>query len=176
MDARKHPSPTLDEGTVIVARDLTPSQTAGFDRTKVAGFVTALGGPTSHTAIVAGALHLPAVVGIKGLLAQVSDGQRIIVDGKKGLIILDPDEETVEKYHQAQIRARQVSLSLHEYAALPAITADGVRINLLGNIEFAEEIDQVIEDGGTGVRALSNRVFISHLEPEAIRRRSLSGV
>ena len=152
LDGGKKASITnLDEGTVIVARDLTPSQTAGFDRTKVAGFVTALGGPTSHTAIVAGALHLPAVVGIKGLLAQVSDGQRIIVDGKKGLIILDPDEETVEKYHQAQLRARQVSLSLHEYAELPAITADGVRVNLLGNIEFAEEIDQVIEDGGTGV-------------------------
>ena len=141
----------LEEGTVIVARDLTPSQTAGFDRTKVIGFVTALGGPTSHTAIVAGALHLPAVVGVKGVLGQVNDGQKLIVDGEKGLIILDPDEETVERYHQAQLRARQVSLSLHEYAQLPSITADGVRINLLGNIEFAEEIDRVIDDGGSGI-------------------------
>ncbi len=152
LDTGKKTSITnLDEGTVIVARDLTPSQTAGFDRTKVTGFVTALGGPTSHTAIVAGALHLPAVVGIKGVMSQVSDGQRIIVDGKKGLIILDPDEETIEQYHQAQLRARQVSLSLSEYAELPAITADGVRVNLLGNIEFAEEIDQVVEHGGTGI-------------------------
>ena len=142
---------TLDEGTVILARDLTPSQTAGFDRTKVAAFVTALGGPTSHTAIVAGALNLPAVVGVRKLLSQVNDGQRIIVDGEKGLVILDPDEETIEKYHQAQLRARQVSLSLHEYAQLPAVTADGVHINVLGNIEFAEEIDQVIDDGGTGI-------------------------
>ena len=141
----------LEEGTVILARDLTPSQTAGFDRTKVAAFVTALGGPTSHTAIVAGALNLPAVVGVKGLLAQVTDGQRVIVDGVKGLIILDPDEKTIERYHQAQLRARQVSLSLHEYAMLPAVTADGVHINVLGNIEFAEEIDQVLDDGGTGI-------------------------
>ncbi len=152
LDTKKKVSITnLNEGTVIAARDLTPSQTAGFDRTKVAAFVTALGGRTSHTAIVAGALNLPAVVGVKGLLAQVSDGQKIIVDGQKGLIILDPDEETIEHYHQAQIRARQVSLSLHEYAKLPAITADGVRITLLGNIEFAHEIDQVINDGGTGI-------------------------
>ena len=141
----------LEEGTVIVARDLTPSQTAGFDRTKVAAFVTALGGPTSHTAIVAGALNLPAVVGVRKLVSQVSDGQRIIVDGEKGVIILDPDEETIERYHQAQLRARQVSLSLHEYAKLPAVTADGVHINLLGNIEFAEEIEQVLNDGGTGI-------------------------
>ncbi|MBL4699083.1 MAG: phosphoenolpyruvate--protein phosphotransferase, partial [Phycisphaerales bacterium] len=141
----------IKEGTVILARDLTPSQTAGFDRTKVAAFVTELGGPTSHTAIVAGALNLPAVVGVHGLLSQVSDGQRIIVDGHKGQIILDPDEETIDRYHQAQLRARQVSLSLHEYVKLPAITADGVRINLLGNIEFAEEIDQIVDNGGTGI-------------------------
>ena len=142
---------TLEEGTVIVARDLTPSQTAGFDRTRVAAFVTALGGPTSHTAIVAGALNLPAVVGVKGLLSQVSDGQRIIVDGSKGLIVLDPDEETIEHYHQAQLRARKVSLSLHEYAKLPAITADGVHVSLMGNIEFPHEIPKVINDGGIGV-------------------------
>lgn len=141
----------LEEGTVIVARDLTPSQTAGFDRTKISAFATALGGPTSHTAIVAGALNLPAVVGIKGLLRKATDGQRIIVDGSKGVIILDPDEETIERYHQAQLKARQVSLSLHEFAKLPSITADGVPISLLGNIEFAEEIDQVINDGGAGI-------------------------
>ncbi len=141
----------LDEGTVIVARDLTPSQTAGFDRTKVSSFVTALGGPTSHTAIVAGALNLPAVVGVKGLLSQVSDGQRIIVDGQKGLIILDPDEKTIEEYHQAQIRARQVSLSLNEFADLPAITADGVPISIQGNIEFPEEIELIDNNGGVGV-------------------------
>ena len=141
----------LDEGTVIVARDLTPSQTAGFDRTKVAALVTTLGGPTSHTAIVAEALHLPAVVGVKDILPDINDGQRIIVDGENGLIIIDPDDETIEQYHQSQIRARQVSLSLHEYAKLPSITADGVPIQLMGNIEFPEEIEHIEENGGSGV-------------------------
>jgi len=152
LDTKKKISITnLNEGTVIAARDLTPSQTARFDRTKVSAFITALGGPTSHTAIVAGALNLPAVVGIKGLLSQVSDGQRVIVDGQKGLIILDPDEDTIEQYHQAQLSARQVSLSLHEHAKLPAITADGVHIALVGNIEFPEEVQYIEQNGGVGV-------------------------
>ena len=141
----------LDEGTVIVARDLTPSQTANFDRDKVSAFVTGLGGPTSHTAIVAGALSLPAVVGAKGIMLQARTGQEIIVDGERGLVVLDPDDKTLERYEEEQIEARKVSLSMGEFAKLPAITADGVRINLLGNIEFPQEIDHVIDNGGGGV-------------------------
>lgn len=141
----------LDEGTVIVARDLTPSQTANFDRDKVSAFVTALGGPTSHTAIVAGALSLPAVVGIKGLMLHARTAQKIIVDGERGMVILSPDEDTLNTYRQEQIEARKVSLSLSEFAKLPAITADGVRITLLGNIEFPEEIEHIESNGGSGV-------------------------
>lgn len=142
---------SLEEGTVIVARDLTPSQTAGFDREKISAFVTTLGGPTSHTAIVAGALNLPAVVGVSGVLDQVRDGQKIIVDGELGLVILDPDEDKINQYHRAQIEARKVSLSLSEYAKLPAITADGVKVTVMGNIEFPEEIEYVVSSGGAGV-------------------------
>ncbi len=141
----------LEEGTVIVARDLTPSQTANFDRDKVTAFVTALGGPTSHTAIVAGALSLPAVVGSKGLMLHARTGQEIIVDGERGLVILEPDESTLSIYRHQQIEARKVSLSMGEFAKLPAITADGVRITLLGNIEFPEEIEHIETNGGTGV-------------------------
>ncbi len=141
----------LDEGTVIVARDLTPSQTANFDRDKVSAFVTSLGGSTSHTAIVAGALSLPAVVGIKGLMLQARTGQEIIVDGERGLVILEPDESALSTYRNEQIEARKVSLSMNEFAKLPAITADGVRITLLGNIEFPEEIEQIESNGGSGV-------------------------
>ncbi|NQX96074.1 MAG: phosphoenolpyruvate--protein phosphotransferase, partial [Erythrobacter sp.] len=141
----------LDEGTVIVARDLTPSQTANFDRDKVTAFVTGLGGPTSHTAIVAGALSLPAVVGASGVMLSARTGQEVIVDGERGLVIFDPNEETLEKYRQEQIEARKVSLSLSEFAELPAITADGVRINVMGNIEFPDEVEHVTKQGGTGV-------------------------
>ncbi len=147
----EHSIANLAEGTVIVARDLTPSQTAQFDRDKVSAFVTALGGPTSHTAIVAGALNLPAVVAVKDLLAHVRHGQKIIVDAEHGAVILDPDEQTLRDTTLAQVQARKVSLSLHEYATLPAVTADGVKITLQGNIEFPEEIEHVISSGGTGV-------------------------
>jgi phosphoenolpyruvate-protein phosphotransferase (PTS system enzyme I) len=152
LDTNKKISITnLEEGTVVVARDLTPSQTAGFDRSKVSAFVTALGGPTSHTAIVAGALHLPAVVGVKGALASAQDGQTVIVDGEKGLVILEPDEQTIERYQQSQIQARQANITLHELAKLPSITADGVPITLQGNIEFPDEVDYVTDNGGSGV-------------------------
>jgi phosphotransferase system enzyme I (PtsI) len=141
----------LEEGTVIVARDLTPSQTANFDRDKVTAFVTGLGGPTSHTAIVAGALNLPAVVGASGVMLAARDGQAVIVDGERGIVVFDPDEPTIEQYRQEQIEARKVSLSISEFAQLPAITADGVRINVMGNIEFPDEIEHVGHSGGHGV-------------------------
>lgn len=139
------------ENTIIIARDLTPTQTAGFNRQHVTGFVTDLGGRTSHTAIVAGALSLPAVVGTKDITARARDGQTIIVDGNKGTVILDPDEETIEQYQNMIQTAEEARISLHELATLPAITTDGVEIELLGNIEFADEITHLLDEGGQGV-------------------------
>ena len=139
------------DDTVIVARDLTPTQTAGFNREHITGFVTDLGGRTSHTAIVAGALSLPAVVGTKDITSRTRDGQSIIVDGFKGTILLDPDEETIAKYRVMIKTNEEARVSLHELAGLPAITTDGVEIELLGNIEFAEEITHLLDEGGQGV-------------------------
>jgi len=151
-----HPSGTgtgvaLREDSVIVARDLTPTQTARFDRDAVRGFVTQYGGSTSHTAIIAGALGLPAVVGTPGITERAFDGQRIIVDAHKGIVILDPDEKTLAHYEEAIERAERSRVSLHEQASLPAITTDGVEITLLGNIEFADEVPRVLGEGGRGV-------------------------
>jgi len=141
----------LYENSVVVARDLTPTQTARFDRKSVSGFVTQYGGSTSHTAIIAGALGLPAVVGTPGITERAHDGQPIIVDGHRGLVILEPDESTLEHYREAIRSAERSRVSLHEQASLPAITTDGVEINLLGNIEFADEIPKVLNEGGRGV-------------------------
>lgn len=141
----------LEPGTVVVARDLTPSQTAGFDRTKIVAFATDLGGTTSHTAIVARALGLPAVVGIKDLTRHAQDGQLIIVDSEHGAVVLDPDLPTLEDAARAEERAKQSRIVLHEDADLPAVTKDGVEITLLGNIEFPDEVDSVIHEGGVGV-------------------------
>lgn len=142
---------SLDRQAVIVARDLTPSQTAAFDRSKVAAFATDLGGRTSHTAIVAKALHIPAVVGCNTITDAAADGTPIIVDGDNGVVILDPDEERIEEYRRYKRRRQTTAISLSELAEMESVTADGVPIELLGNIEFPEETTDVLQPGGSGI-------------------------
>lgn len=137
--------------SIIVARELTPSQTVGFDRTRVIGMVTELGGQTGHTAIVARALGLPAVVGCPDLQQVVSDGTVLIVDGGRGRVIIDPDDETIEQYRGYIKQSREFERSLEELASKPATTLDGVEVELLGNIEFPEEAALVVQRGGAGV-------------------------
>ena len=150
----------LTEPSVVVARDLTPSQTAGFDREKVLALATDLGGPTSHTAIVARALNLPAVVGCHAVTALAEDGTTAIIDGDRGRVILDPDEETIEQYRALIRKSESYTLSLRELADLPAVTTDGVEIELVGNIEFPEEAQAVLELGGVGVGLTARSFFI----------------
>jgi phosphotransferase system enzyme I (PtsI) len=141
----------LPHGSVLLARDLTPSQAAGFDRTKVIGFATDMGGRTSHTAIVARALGIPAAVGCRMLTGAAIDGAPIILDGDRGLIILNPDEERLEEYRGLIKQRHTFQLSLAELRDLPAVTMDGTRLELVGNIEFADEARQVLDMGGEGV-------------------------
>jgi phosphoenolpyruvate-protein phosphotransferase (PTS system enzyme I) len=139
----------LPDNTILFAGDLTPSQTAAFDRTKVLGFATALGGRTGHTAIVAKALGIPAVVGCKMLLAD--DGATVILDGDEGVVIINPSREQLDEYRRLQESRRNFQLSLAELADAPAITLDGTPIELLGNIEFPDEVKGVVSAGGTGI-------------------------
>lgn len=141
----------LPKGSILLARDLTPSQAAGFDRNKVIGFATDLGGRTGHTAIVARALSIPAVVGCRTLTAAASDGMPIILDGDRGIIILNPDSERLDEYHGLIKQRETFQLSLGELRDLPSVTTDGEKIELVGNIEFAEEAKHVLDMGGEGV-------------------------
>jgi len=143
--------PEFPENAVVIADDLTPSQTAAFDREKVVGFVTDLGGKTSHTAIVARALGLPAVVGCQGATQTAVDGDPVIVDGRRGRIILNPDAKSLEKYLQQRARNEAYRLSLDDLIDLPAHTSDGVPIELVGNIEFPDEAEHVLSAGGKGI-------------------------
>jgi phosphoenolpyruvate-protein phosphotransferase (PTS system enzyme I) len=141
----------LHHEAVVVAGDLTPSQTAAFDRDKVVAFATDLGGRTSHTSIVARALGIPAVVGCGDITQHASDGQQIIVDGDRGLLIIDPDESQLDEY-DAYIQQQKVyQLSLADLSRLPSVTRDGTPVQLLGNIEFPQEIRMVLDCGGEGV-------------------------
>jgi phosphotransferase system enzyme I (PtsI) len=141
----------LTSPVLVLAHNLTPSETSNLDRKFVKGFVTEVGGPGSHTAIVAEALQIPAVVGTGPFLTDVSGGETVIIDGDNGLVILHPDEETLARYRHEAEEHDLLAARLELLRDLPAETADGVRIQLLGNIEFPYEVDHCIERGADGV-------------------------
>ncbi len=141
----------LTSPVLVLAHDLTPSETANLHRQYVKGFVTETGGPGSHTAIVAAALEIPAVVGTGPFLSEVSGGDLIIIDGDQGLVVVHPDEETIARYRHEAEQARDLAVRLQTLRDLPAETADGVRVELLGNIEFPYEVDHCLERGADGV-------------------------
>jgi phosphoenolpyruvate-protein phosphotransferase (PTS system enzyme I) len=141
----------LTQPVVVLARDLTPSETASLDRSKVFAFATEAGGRASHTAIMAGVLEIPAVVGIGKFLNDVSGGDEVIVDGNRGVVILNPDEETRERYEQTKKSLRTLETRLEELRDLPAETKCGCRVLLFGNIEFPQEAAHCVDRGASGV-------------------------
>lgn len=141
----------LKHQAVVVARDLTPSQTAAFDRGQVVAFATDLGGRTSHTAIFARALGIPAVVGVGRVTQVATDDAPVIIDGDHGVVVIDPDEATLEEYARRIEQRATANLTLRELASLPCVTTDGTHIALLANIEFPEEIPTAVDCGAEGV-------------------------
>ena len=141
----------LSSPVLVLAHDLTPSETANLDRKFVKGFVTEIGGLGSHTAIVAEALEIPAVVGTGPFLTELSGGDQVIIDGDTGVVILHPDEQTLAHYRQKVEHQQTFVASLKSLRDLPAETADGVRIELVGNIEFPYEVDHCLERGADGI-------------------------
>jgi phosphotransferase system enzyme I (PtsI) len=141
----------LREPVIVLAHDLTPSETAGLDPQRVHAFATEAGGRASHTAIVAGILDIPSVVGLGNFITDVSGGDIVIVDGHHGLLIIDPDEETLERYERVRASFRTHEYQLHELRHLPAETRDGFRVPMLGNIEFPQESVPCLERGAEGV-------------------------
>ena len=141
----------LTSPVLVLAHNLTPSETANLDRRFVRGFVTEVGGPGGHTAIVAEALEIPAVVGTGPFLAEVSGGDLVIIDGDKGLVILQPDEEALARYRHEVEEIRTLAARLDALRDLPCETADGVTIQLFGNIEFPYEVQHCLDRGAGGV-------------------------
>jgi len=141
----------LTSPVLVLAHNLTPSETANLDRELVRGFVTEIGGAGSHTAIVAEGLEIPAVVGTGPFLTDVSGGDLVIIDGDQGRVILHPDEETVARFRHEVEERRTLVERLGTLRDLPAETADGARIGLWGNIEFPHEIKHCLERGAEGI-------------------------
>jgi phosphotransferase system enzyme I (PtsI) len=160
----------LQEGlaapAIVLAHDLTPSEAAGLDPRRVPGFATEAGGRASHTAIVAAALEIPAVAGLGPVLEGARHCRLVIVDGDQGLVILDPDEETQERYLRTAAERAARFRVLARQADRPDETLDGCRVEVWGNIEFGEEVAACLELGASGVGLFRTEfLFLSAAEP-----------
>ena len=138
-------------GTILVAEDLTPSMTAGIVKENVAGIITAVGGKTSHSAILARALEIPAVLSVDGIVDMVSDGMTAVVDGCDGICILDPSQEEVDEYQAKREKYISDKALLEVYRGKDTVTADGAKVHLYGNIGNPEDAKQVAACDGEGI-------------------------
>jgi phosphoenolpyruvate-protein phosphotransferase (PTS system enzyme I) len=141
----------LPEGTIVLAEELTPADTALMNPQRVAGFATVLGGTESHTSIMARALALPAVVGCAGLLTEPGRSETVIVDGTSGTVIINPTPTTVARYTARRDELHQARRQLDKLRRVPAITRDSVEIVLQANLELPRELDQALNAGATGL-------------------------
>lgn len=141
----------IDRRVIIVAHDLSPADTTELNIGKVMGFITDVGGRTSHTAIMAQALEIPAVVGLESATEVVSDGDLLIVDGSTGNVIVNPDDDAIIYYQEKKLQLEDYRSSIAREGHLPAETPDGQRISVTANIEFLEEVTAVRDYGGEGI-------------------------
>lgn len=139
------------EKIIIVANDLSPADTVNLNVNEVLGFTLDCGGRTSHTAIIARALKIPAVVGLKDITSRVKTGDTIIIDGIHGVVIINPTPDKFLQYNQQKSQYDEFEMGLLKYRDLPAETCDGFRIKLLANIEIMEELPSVIDYGAEGI-------------------------
>lgn len=136
---------------IIIAADLSPADTAQMMMNKVQGFATDMGGKTSHTAIVARAVEIPAVVGLESITKMVRTNDDIIIDGTAGLVVVNPDPEMIKVYDDKRRHFEIAQENFLKYARLPAVTKDNYRVDIGGNIEFIEEVPTAVSHGAEGI-------------------------
>ena len=141
----------LGREVVIIAHDLTPSQTADMDREHILGFATDIGGTTGHTAIVARAREIPAVVGLGNISDTIQSGTEVILDGSRGLLIIQPQESTRTAYEKIRADFQRFGAELLSEASQLAVTLDGCRVHVQGNIEFPQETDSILRNSADGI-------------------------
>lgn len=142
---------TLDEPVVIVAKDLTPSDTGSLNKEFAKGFATEMGGRTSHSAIMARSLEIPAVVGCKGILDGVNNGDKVVLDAINGEVIVNPSDEEVATYEKKAEEYAQEKAALKAMKDKESVSTDGHKVLLVGNIGSPADVDGVLDNGGEGV-------------------------
>ncbi len=142
---------SIQEDVLIIAHDLTPSDTAQMNKNKVLGFATDIGGRTSHTAIMARSLEIPAVVGLKEITQQVQQGDTIILDGLTGKVFINPSKQQLETYQTEKEKYENYRKELEKLKELPAQTLDGHKVEIAGNIGTPKDVEGVLKNGGQGI-------------------------
>jgi len=155
----RNPLANLTEEVIIIAHDLSPSDTALMDKQRVIAFATDIGGPTSHTAIMARSIEIPAVVGLDRVSREVMTGDSVIIDGNHGVVIVHPDAKALAAYAAEERRFVELTSELDKLRNLPAQTPDGQRIELAANIEFPDEIPSVLAHGAAGIGLYRTEYF-----------------
>jgi len=141
----------IRERMIIVAHDLSPVDTTELNISKVMGFITDIGGRTSHTAIMAQALEIPAVVGLESATGSVQEGDLLIVDGNTGEVVINPDDRAIIFYQEKQLQREKYKSAIARISHLPAETLDGHKVAVMANIEFLEEVAAAKDYGGEGI-------------------------
>ena len=173
------PIPQHENQIILAAHDISPADMLQINRNNVRAIITEIGGRTSHTAILARALELPAVMGVEGITDLVADGSSVIVDGLSGHVYVEPDQETFQASLQRKQYYEYVEYELLKTAPLPAITLDGHTMQLRGNVEIPEEGSSILAHGGSGVglyrteMLFMNRSFMPSEEEQVVVYRSM---
>lgn len=141
----------INKDLIVLAHNLTPSETTNMNRNCIRAFVTEIGSKGSHTAIIAEALEIPAVVGVGRFLDQVQAGQKVIIDGNQGIIYISPTAEVVEQYRKILSRNYELNAQLNNLDNIPCQTKDGTRIRILGNMELEFEAKNCLNRGADGI-------------------------
>ncbi|PIE51718.1 phosphoenolpyruvate--protein phosphotransferase [Candidatus Fermentibacteria bacterium] len=157
---------TMQEPSIMVAKDLDPSETAGFDPARILAFATDMGGETSHTSILARSLGIPAVVGLRNLTGNLRTGDTIIVDGLHGYVIVNPTEEEIDYHSKVRDRFLEAEHLLQTQSTGPAVTGDGCRVELAANIELPHEVELVKKVNADGI-GLFRTEFIRLISEDA---------
>jgi phosphotransferase system enzyme I (PtsI) len=141
----------LSPNSILVASDITPSDTAELDKGKIAAFLTNMGGRYSHSAIIARSLEIPAIVGLKNITSELKQGDMVIVDGEKGEVIINPDEATIEEYNKKKDLFEIEKQELKKLIKFKSVTSYGKEIPVAANIGSPKEVDKVVENGADGI-------------------------
>ncbi len=163
-EARARVLDNLEKKVVVVAHDLSPSETAMMHKENICGFVIEVGGKTSHTAIMAKSLEIPAVVGLFQATEKINNDDMLIVDGSLGLVIINPDESTLNSYRQEEDKLRDVVQKFLQVKDLPAVTPDNHRVSIVANIELPDEVPSVKLHGAEGIGLYRTEYFYMNRE------------